>query len=733
MSEPSQRFSIIRRQCTKPEQEGRNGTLFSLSNGTLGLRAADEEIPGTSGAGLYLAGTYANGPVSLLGVHDPDHILTHPDRITPTGLASLDADAIATLPNLPNPLAVDLTVGAKQVGRSAVRTLSNERALHMNEATVSRCFIFRDEADRRTRVDSLRFVSCAEPHLICFRYEVRRLNHDAKVEVAPRIDDSVTSAGGVVLWDVVERDARGDGNAVAIRTRSPKRSISIAQTARWSEDRCRLDVFVFVAEVSLEYALVQAGAAAETGFETCQDAHRRAFAERAGAGSFAIDEDDRTVEGMTFGQMHLQMAMGDSIRHAGLPVKGLTGEGYRFATFWDADFYMFPYYLLTQPRQAKGLLEYRYSQLDAYRRNARQWGYRGAQVPWETQRTGDEATAPWLCLQDREIHISADAAYMFSLYDDLTGDREAMTSMGAEFIFETARFYASRVSFVDQRGRVELRDVGSPDQYHTFVDNDFFISAMARWNLRYAAELAGRADCKAAAETVGLTGQEVRSWANIAERLFIQDPNHEGIIQPFDGYFDLSPDLAGICETNCAHSQAVKQPNVLAAFWPFEDHFDLACRRANWRFFASRTLHGSSLSAPSMAHMAGRCGLDDEALSLLRRSARIDLDDINGDSALGVHLASAAPQWYTVAMGFGGLTPTPQCLRFRPKLPRQWSHLAFTCCWRFQRVHVGLTREALTVRADATNDSTVNVAAADAEPVGLHPGEVRAWPTTAGG
>ena len=107
--------------------------------------------------------------------------------------------------------------------------------------------------------------------------------------------------------------------------------------------------------------------------------------------------------------------------------------------------------------------------------------------------SGEEETAPWLCLQERELHISADAAYMVKQYDELSGDASVLLDYGAQIVFETARFFASRVTWNAEAKRYELRDIGCPDQYHTFADNDVFISRMAQWNLAYAAELAGDA------------------------------------------------------------------------------------------------------------------------------------------------------------------------------------------------------------------------------------------------
>ena len=49
---------------------------------------------------------------------------------------------------------------------------------------------------------------------------------------------------------------------------------------------------------------------------------------------------------------------------AGVPAKGLTGEGYEGHYFWDAEIYVLPFLIFTEPRIAKNMLMFRYSMLD---------------------------------------------------------------------------------------------------------------------------------------------------------------------------------------------------------------------------------------------------------------------------------------------------------------------------------------------------------------------------------
>lgn len=726
--DPRQRCWV---QSTKKELEGKLGTTFSLSNGLLGIRGAHEECPEWGRPEFYVAGTYAAGPPDLLGFHDPDHILSHPDRITEDALTSLDDYAIQTLPNLPFPLGLKLTVGGREFSFEDHKILSAERLLEIDNAMMRRTLVFRDEGNRQTRVDSCRLVSMADPNLICLRATVRRLNHTAPIELQGFLHEQVSNTNGIALWTPGERMQESRGRALECVTRGSNISVAIAQCERVvnadTDDEIVIELFAVAGVMPLAEAWRRVNQVAEKGFETCAAAHRESYHYETRTGRVEFDGNPATIQGFNFGQIHLHMGLGPTAEYSGLPIKGLTGHGYRFLTFWDMDFHMFPFYLMTKPYRARKLLEYRYRQLPQYRENARRWGAEGAQVPWETGNRGVEETAPWLCLQEGEIHISADAAYMFKRYAEVTGDQEVMRDMGAEFTFETARFYASRLKWNAEKSRYDLPDIGCPDQYHTFADNNVFISLMAQWNLAYAAELFEKPEYALAVTAVGVNDSEVAKWQKMAEKIDIIEPDANGIIEEFEGFFDLDTDLNGICETYCRHSQAVKQPDVLAAFIPFEARYDVEIRRRNWHFYNARTLHGSSLSLPGMAYAAARCGLNDEALYNLHESSRMDLDDVNLDTERGVHLSGGAVEWCTVVHGFGGLDASAKGLALTPNLPRQWSRLAFTVHWHFQPVDVEITAREVVVTAGDRQPCPVPIRMGDGDWISLAPATTHRW------
>jgi kojibiose phosphorylase len=80
-------------------------------------------------------------------------------------------------------------------------------------------------------------------------------------------------------------------------------------------------------------------------------------------------------------------------------------------------------------------------------------------------------------------------------------------------------------------------------------------------------------------------------------------------------------------------------------------------------------------------------------------AAGIDLDVEHGGAAEGIHISNAAGLWQIVVFGFAGLKTALQCdlLTFEPRLPAQWSRLAFPVAWKGARVSVEISREKLAV------------------------------------
>jgi trehalose/maltose hydrolase-like predicted phosphorylase len=78
----------------------------------------------------------------------------------------------------------------------------------------------------------------------------------------------------------------------------------------------------------------------------------------------------------------------------------------------------------------------------------------------------------------------------------------------------------------------------------------------------------------------------------------------------------------------------------------------------------------------------------------------MDLDDLTGSSAGGLHLATMGGLWQALAFGFAGLRPTGAGLEVDPRLPPSWSRLDLRVRFRGSPVRISAARGHLSIRAE---------------------------------
>ena len=131
----------------------------------------------------------------------------------------------------------------------------------------------------------------------------------------------------------------------------------------------------------------------------------------------------------------------------------------------------------------------------------------------------------------------------------------------------------------------------------------------------------------------------------------------------------------------------------------------------NLRFYEPRTAHGSSLSPATHASLFARVGESAKAVEALRLSGRMDLDDLTGSTAAGLHLATMGGVWQAMAFGFAGLRPRAGRLLIDPHLPPSWSGLSLRV--RFRGSSVGIHAEPSQIAIDADRRTAIAVGGAD--------------------
>lgn len=490
---------------------------------------------------------------------------------------------------------------------------------------------------------------------------------------------------------VVARPRRGANEAVAAAFRDRTRGQAFERLGAYAGE-----------PDAARAALADAGLA---GYEQLLREHREAWARRWQDAEVVVEGEPMLQRAIRFALFHVMASVGDG-DEAAVGARGLSGPAYSGHVFWDSDVFVLPFLAATHPTAARAMLEYRVRRLPAAREAARALGRSGARFAWESAGDGRDVTPTSARLATGELvrirtgeleeHIVADVAWAAAQYLAWTGDEAFAAGPGRELFLETARYWASRVR--DGRdGRTHIYGVIGPDEYHEPVDDNAFTNVLARWNLRQAAALGG------------VDRRERERWLAIAGSLVDGYDRASGIYEQFAGFFDLEPlvieeiaprrpiaaDLL-LGPERTAAAQVVKQADVLMLHHLLPDELAPGSLVPNLDFYEPRTAHGSSLSPAIHASVLARAGRYRPALEALRVAARMDLDDLSGSTAGGLHLATMGGLWQALAFGFGGIRPRGETLLVDPRLPPEWNALEFALSFRGKPLRLRIDRSGVT-------------------------------------
>ncbi len=696
-----------------PERNAVWESLLAAANGYLGLRGYPEEPfdAGPTCREIYVAGAFNPG-----------------------------SDGIPELAPVMDFLAAEIELDGRPVRLAPGRVGEYLRRLDMRRGLVTRSLVYTEEG-RSTRLVFERFASLANPHLAGQSIDVTPLDWSGEVTVRLWVD-----------WAGDER-RRHHLRLLHVRHMGRDRLLAVA-TTRETRVRighaCRASAWVQQAAPPRPghlFAPGRLGFAYETHLECNQRAvfdrivstytsrdpettsvercclrevrtleggtygvyrrrHVRAWRRRWGRIDLEIDGPEDDQRAVRFAIFHLFQCCSQRDPSVSIAAKGLSGPGYRGHVFWDTEIFIVPMFVAVSPRDARRLLHYRVLTLDGAARKARDAGYEGAMFAWESTDTGDETCPPYVpdpktgepvrvLTGDLQHHISADVVYAAWQFVRATGDTTFRERQLLVLAVETARFWAGRVTWQADRGRYEVRGVIGPDEYHEEVDNNVYTNFVAAWNLRLAAQEAARMrevhPRGRLLKRLDVSEDEIERWRAVAEALYVPRPGDDGLLEQYEGFFDLSdPGPEGIRALSAQVSdepekermarihraQVLKQADVLMLMVLFPEAYDEAVRRRNWDYYEPRTAHDSSLSPSVHAIAAADLGMPEEAYDYFRRSAFIDLDDTMANTDAGLHMAALGGAWQAVFRGFLGLRlgrdPDAEGLEVRPRLPKAW-------------------------------------------------------------
>lgn len=427
----------------------------------------------------------------------------------------------------------------------------------------------------------------------------------------------------------------------------------------------------------------------------------------------SIKSSAQAMEALNYSTYHLNSIAPRHTNSLSIAARGLSGQTYKGAVFWDTEMFMLDFFLMTEPEVAKRLVKYRIDTLEGAKNKAASYGYQGAFYAWESQEGGFDACSDFnvtdvftkrplrTFFKDKQVHISSAIVYGITRYIEWTEDKSILNEGGAETIIECAKFYCDLLVKKVLGKRYEIHDVIGPDEYHERVNNNGYTNRMAKFTFEQAIKVISKIESLDTKVKQKLDKQyDLEKLADIFkdayENIYIPTVNDDGIIPQFDGYFELED--AGINEVRsrildpkeywggaygvATHTQIIKQADVITWLSLFPEDFSIEQQADNWKYYEPRTEHGSSLSACMYSLLACRCNMKEKAYPLFMKSATADLAGGGKEWAGliyigGTHPASEGGAYMVAIEGFAGVKCKDNKLVVNPNLPDVWKSMKF--------------------------------------------------------
>ena len=807
-----------------PAAEPLRETLCTLGNGYWATRgAAPESSEGpVHYPGTYMAGVYNRLETDIGGrTAEDEHLVNAPNwlpltfRIHDEQRPSKRA-AAAKLVTRRGAKAAKLDDNG-WFDIDSANLLDYEQTLDLRRAVYTRRFRVQDAQGRITCVTQQRFVSQDMEHVAGLEVRFEAENWSGKLDVRSGLEGRVANRNVAeyrLLADVhlVPRRVQAvDNETMLLEVATNQSNIRMATAAR-TRVRANADIIdvprtvatdpagwigqiltipvtegetvtvekTVVAYSSRDRAIASAALSATTSLSRLPDLpallshHEESWRELWNEFTVLIETEERQQLALNLNTFHvLQSVAGVTVDlDAGMPARGLHGEGYRGHIFWD-EMYVYPMLTMHRPEISRALLGYRYRRLDEARAAARAEGYKGAMFPWQSGVDGREETPTelfnvrneeWMPDNShRQRHVGLAIAYSAWQIYEWTGDLDFLVEQGAELLIEVSRFFESLTTYDAEANRFDIEGVMGPDEFHdgypgtpgSGLRNNAYTNVMASWVMQRAADAVDLLRPRYADslwKRVKVRPGEVDRWRKISARLRV--PFHsDGVISQFEGYEDLKEfdwdgyrqkygsigrlDLILAAEGDATNNYKLsKQPDVLMLLYLFSADelrsqlgymgydFDTDTIPLAIEYYRERSTHGSTLSNVVHSWVEARMNRE-KSWEFLVQALESDLADIQGGTTrIGIHLGAMAGSVDMVTRCYTGLEVKDGRLFFNPALPPELKQIDFTLKFMHQLVRITVDRQKLRLKVHEGGMAPIPITVEGIDAV-LLPGEVR--------
>lgn len=702
-------------------------SVFALSNGYMGIRGTiDADCPGFR--------DYSYPAFFINGVYD---YASYKYEVPFINLAKRRHCIL----NICDWRIFNLNICGERFDPTQGRLLYYRRQLDMKQGVLNSDVLWESPCGRQVQIRSARIVSMVRRHIAAVNYEVTALNFSGTISIESCINGNVESQAlpGNHL-SLISHGVKDDMRFLHCQThtdhidvamvfhhhsKASEKLETVLTTSNGSfkevvKADCEQGQAISVTKTGSFYTSIESDkntlldrafnelkGACDDGFQELLKEQKEYWSRYWSTADIEIEGVPRDQQAIRFNLFHLAQSLPDD-HYRSISANGQTGDHYSGCVFWDTEMFIVPNFVYTNPKAVRMLLEWRYDRLEHARSYAKQICLSGANYPWATI-SGEDI----ICVPEgpsTEHHLNCAIARAIWQYWMATGDEDFVFGKCAEILFETARFFVSLGQFVPNRNnQFCINSVTGPDEYAVGVNNNCYTNVMVQWHLRFARQVHDRLrqnqpeQYNALVGKINLNPDECEEWQHAADNMYIPFNEQLGIHEQDDSFLYLAPvdmnlipkyqDIQMSCPpANLRRLPVVKQADVVLLMFTRGEQFSIEQKHANYEYYEPRTSHGSSLSPGVYSIIASEIGKTQDAYRYFQQAVLLDLFDLRGNVAGGLHLACMGTAWMAVINGFGGMRDYQDRLIFNPELPREWTMCRFKVRYKGQMLEVEMRK-----------------------------------------
>ncbi|MFA7109138.1 MAG: hypothetical protein WC162_08335 [Sphaerochaetaceae bacterium] len=648
-----------------------------------------------------------NGKIGMRGFLPGDRTEKTSHGIFKAGVYEELKEGITDLVNLPDPLVIEIGIGDELYRTQEAINLV--QVLDMEKGILTRSWSWNDVDFSAERILSFKKKNCLAINIKIKanqninNFSITRLI-DGNVFNLPINDDQAVKNQEV--QKLIENDkVNYDDKALSLESHTIKNSFFINNSGSSSslesikgevlaskntvERRFSLNLekgkeytfsFFNIVETSKEkidynQVLSKVKILASEGFDRFKKESQEALKDLWKTSDIKIDGPIKDQCALRYSIFQLLQNCDSNNDNVSIGARGLTHSRYKGCYFWDTEVFMLPFYCFTQSEAASNLLNFRLNKLKAAEENAKKLNLSGARYPWMCSIDGSEQCETWdtgKC----EVHITSDIAWAMDYFNQVSSllNQDKVN----EFYYQTAKYWASRFTFIEESNSYEMLFVKGPDEYSGVTKNNTFTTKMALNNIRLALE-----NCKIDEEERTLFNQIIQK-AKIPrfedKGIFKEDDLFE-LLEPIDLEkikISNEPLYKTICFDRLQRYKVIKQPDVVLLSLLMPELFSEKEKRETWNYYEPLTANDSTLGWAIHAEAAFQLGLQDKANSYLEKALFIDLENKMGNTGFeGLHIGACGGAWRAVILGCAGLKIKNGKPTFYSHLPKGWKSMEF--------------------------------------------------------